>query len=121
MPEVWATRLTLGLVKSKLDEHGLLNAAELHEIEALPGFNNDTRRPELAVLPLLRFGCFRLGLGGLSGRGGLAFRLGLCSHTGFSSLDARICAARVTPDPEKLSSGIRAVVGGEVNENPAPG
>src|SRR5262245_46536401 len=26
--EVWATRLTLGLVKSKLDEHGLLRATE---------------------------------------------------------------------------------------------
>jgi ribonuclease J len=33
VPQVWATRLTLGLVKSKLDEHGLLNAAELREIE----------------------------------------------------------------------------------------
>src|SRR4051812_1921843 len=33
VPQVWATRLTLGLVKSKLDEHGLLRAAELHEIE----------------------------------------------------------------------------------------
>src|SRR6185312_4679043 len=32
VPEVWATRLTLGLVKSKLDEHGLLNATELREI-----------------------------------------------------------------------------------------
>jgi ribonuclease J len=32
VPEVWATRLTLGLVKSKLDEHGLLRAAELREI-----------------------------------------------------------------------------------------
>src|SRR4051794_523248 len=32
--EVWATRLTLGLIKSKLDEHGLLRAAEL--IEAKP-------------------------------------------------------------------------------------
>ncbi len=32
-PEVWATRLTLGLVKSKLDEHGLLRAAELKEID----------------------------------------------------------------------------------------
>src|SRR5689334_16050445 len=32
VPEVWATRLTLGLVKSKLDEHGLLRAADLHEI-----------------------------------------------------------------------------------------
>jgi ribonuclease J len=31
--EVWATRLTLGLVKSKLDEHGLLRAAELEELE----------------------------------------------------------------------------------------
>src|SRR5881392_229034 len=31
--EVWATRLTLGLVKSKLDEHGLLRAAELREAE----------------------------------------------------------------------------------------
>ena len=29
--EVWATRLTLGLIKSKLDEHGLLRAAELRE------------------------------------------------------------------------------------------
>jgi ribonuclease J len=33
VPEIWATRLTLGLVKSKLDEHGLLNAAELREID----------------------------------------------------------------------------------------
>ena len=32
IPQVWATRLTLGLVQSKLDEHGLLRAAELHEI-----------------------------------------------------------------------------------------
>src|SRR5438093_2617701 len=32
IPEVWATRLTLGLVKSKLDEHGLLRAADLYEI-----------------------------------------------------------------------------------------
>jgi ribonuclease J len=31
--EVWATRLTLGLVKSKLDEHGLLRAADLREAE----------------------------------------------------------------------------------------
>jgi len=31
--EIWATRLTLGLVKSKLDEHGLLRAAELREID----------------------------------------------------------------------------------------
>jgi ribonuclease J len=35
VPEVWATRLTLGLVKSKLDEHGLLHVAELRE--AQPG------------------------------------------------------------------------------------
>jgi ribonuclease J len=35
VPEVWATRLTLGLIKSKLDEHGLGRAAELRE--ALPG------------------------------------------------------------------------------------
>ncbi len=33
VPEVWATRLTLGLVKSKLDEHGLLNSTVLREIE----------------------------------------------------------------------------------------
>jgi ribonuclease J len=32
IPEVWATRLTLGLVKSKLDEHGLLRSAELLEV-----------------------------------------------------------------------------------------
>ncbi|HEY2218491.1 MAG TPA: ribonuclease J [Gaiellaceae bacterium] len=31
--EVWATRLTLGLVQSKLDEHGLQRAAELHEAD----------------------------------------------------------------------------------------
>jgi ribonuclease J len=31
--EVWATRLTLGLVKSKLDEHGLMRAAELREAD----------------------------------------------------------------------------------------
>jgi ribonuclease J len=33
VPQVWATRLTLGLVKSKLDEHGLIRSSELHEIE----------------------------------------------------------------------------------------
>ena len=37
VPEVWATRLTLGLVKSKLDEHGLLRSAELLEIEPEKG------------------------------------------------------------------------------------
>ncbi len=31
--EIWGTRLTLGLVKSKLDEHGLLRAAELREVD----------------------------------------------------------------------------------------
>jgi ribonuclease J len=35
--QVWATRLTLGLVKSKLDEHGLLRSAELLEIEPEKG------------------------------------------------------------------------------------
>src|SRR4029450_9737994 len=33
VPEVWATKLTLGLIQSKLDEHGLLRATELVEIE----------------------------------------------------------------------------------------
>ena len=33
VPEVWATRLTLGLIQSKLDEHGLLRASELVEID----------------------------------------------------------------------------------------
>jgi ribonuclease J len=32
VPQVWATKLTLGLVQSKLDEHGLLKSAELVEI-----------------------------------------------------------------------------------------
>jgi ribonuclease J len=31
--EVWATRLTLGMVKSKLDEHGLLTHTDLIEID----------------------------------------------------------------------------------------
>jgi ribonuclease J len=31
--EIWATRLTLVLVRSKLDEHGLLRAAELREVD----------------------------------------------------------------------------------------
>jgi len=35
--EIWATRLTLGLVKSKLDEHGLLRAAGLREIDPEAG------------------------------------------------------------------------------------
>src|SRR5213592_2704654 len=35
--EVWATRLTLGLVKSKLDEHGLMRAAELREADPEAG------------------------------------------------------------------------------------
>src|SRR5215212_6239840 len=34
VPEIWATGLTLGLVKSKLDEHGLMKDAEL--VEAVP-------------------------------------------------------------------------------------
>jgi ribonuclease J len=37
VPEVWATRLTLGLIKSKLDEHGLARAAELREAEPEAG------------------------------------------------------------------------------------
>ncbi|HEX7254945.1 MAG TPA: ribonuclease J [Gaiellaceae bacterium] len=31
IPEVWGTRLTLGLAQSRLDEHGLLNAVDLKE------------------------------------------------------------------------------------------
>jgi ribonuclease J len=31
VPEVWGTRLTLGLAQSRLDEHGLLNAVDLKE------------------------------------------------------------------------------------------
>jgi ribonuclease J len=37
VPQVWATKLTLGLVKSKLDEHGLVRSAELLEIEPEKG------------------------------------------------------------------------------------
>jgi ribonuclease J len=33
VPEIWATRLTMGLIKSKLDEHGLLRVAELKEAD----------------------------------------------------------------------------------------
>src|SRR4249920_190656 len=35
--EIWATRLTMGLIKSKLDEHGLLRAAELREVDPEAG------------------------------------------------------------------------------------
>ncbi len=35
--EVWATRLTLGLVQSKLDEHGLQRASELREADPESG------------------------------------------------------------------------------------
>ena len=35
VPQVWGTRLTLGLLQPKLDEHGLLHATELKE--AVPG------------------------------------------------------------------------------------
>src|SRR5690348_13720318 len=35
--EVWATRLTLGLVQSKLDEHGLQRASELREADPSAG------------------------------------------------------------------------------------
>jgi ribonuclease J len=31
VPQVWGTKLTLGLAQSRLDEHGLLQAAELNE------------------------------------------------------------------------------------------
>jgi ribonuclease J len=37
VPEVWGTRLTLGLIQSKLDEHGLLNAADLREAQPEDG------------------------------------------------------------------------------------
>src|SRR6266571_3239065 len=33
VPEVWATKLTLELVASKLDEHGLLRQTELREAQ----------------------------------------------------------------------------------------
>ena len=33
IPEIWGTKLTLGLIQSKLDEHGLLNASELKEAD----------------------------------------------------------------------------------------
>ncbi|MGI8420713.1 MAG: ribonuclease J, partial [Gaiellaceae bacterium] len=33
IPQIWGTRFTLGLVKSKLDEHGLLRAADLQEAD----------------------------------------------------------------------------------------
>src|SRR5919204_3287034 len=37
VPVVYATRLTLGLVKSKLDEHGLLRTTDLREISPADG------------------------------------------------------------------------------------
>ncbi len=37
VPEVWGTKLTLGLAQSRLDEHGLLQAAELNEAKPEEG------------------------------------------------------------------------------------
>src|SRR5918999_2809265 len=37
IPQIWATKLTLGLIQSKLDEHGLLRSAELREIKPEAG------------------------------------------------------------------------------------
>src|SRR5215207_335515 len=37
VPEVWGTKLTLGLAQSRLDEHGLLQAAELKEAKPESG------------------------------------------------------------------------------------
>src|SRR5215210_7334198 len=37
VPEVWATKLTLGLAQSRLDVHGLLQAAELNEAKPEDG------------------------------------------------------------------------------------
>jgi ribonuclease J len=37
IPQVWGTRLTLGLAQSRLDEHGLLQAAELEEAKPEEG------------------------------------------------------------------------------------
>src|ERR671910_638482 len=50
IPQVWATKLTLGLVQSKLDEHGLLRSAELREIgnrgvDLLCGDSTNAERP----------------------------------------------------------------------------
>src|ERR671915_20991 len=37
VPQVWGTKLTLGLAQSRLDEHGLLQAAELKEAQPEAG------------------------------------------------------------------------------------
>src|SRR5438105_6137600 len=37
IPEIYGTRLTLGLVQSKLDEHGLLRSVELREVRPEDG------------------------------------------------------------------------------------
>ena len=37
VPQVWGTKLTLGLAQSRLDEHGLLQAAELTEAKPEDG------------------------------------------------------------------------------------
>src|SRR2546421_5497879 len=47
--EVWATRLTLGLVKSKLDEHGLLRASELRELDPEAATPPQGRSPTASV------------------------------------------------------------------------
>src|SRR3954471_11324929 len=78
VPEVWATWLTLGLVKSKLDEHGLLRAAELREIEPDAGRVFHTSDWKLDHTPV---DGFRTDVGKLAELGNRGVDLLLCDST----------------------------------------
>src|SRR6476620_4334292 len=58
VPEVWGTRLTLGLLQPKLDEHGLLHATELKE--AVPGEPPVEIVLEVGGLRILHTGDYKL-------------------------------------------------------------
>ena len=77
--EVWGTRLTLGLVKSKLDEHGLLRDAEFIEIDPR-GRPRRVRPVRGRVRPRHALGARRRG-------GRAAHHQGTILHTGDYKID----------------------------------
>ena len=99
--EVWGTRLTLGMVKSKLDEHGLLAHTELHEIDPEGGvvevgpFNAEFVRVTHSVPDAVAVV--------------LHTEFGAIVHTGDFKLDETPVDGRVTDLPRLAALGDRGV------------